>query len=114
MERRYFLSSAAAAAATLVAHAKRDDLLEPAAKAFDWASSQLAKGEGATNPDDFYAPPLARAYPLLKDRVAPERAKKWADDLGGFDPYKVYTNAPGQSNWNVVAMSGEPFRVQGQ
>jgi hypothetical protein len=107
VEFQYSTPCFAYAAATLVAYGKRDDLLEPAAKAFDWASSQLAQGKGATNHDDFYAPPLARAYPLLKDRVAPERAKKWADDIAGFDPRKVYTNAPGQSNWNVVAMSGE-------
>ena len=106
-EFQYATPCFAYAAATLVAHARRDDLLEPAAKAFDWASSQLAKSEGATNHDDFYAPPLARAYPLLKDRVTPARAKKWADDLGGFDPYKVYKYRPGANNWNVVAMSGE-------
>ncbi len=39
--------------------------------------------------------------------MAPERAKKWADDLAGFDPYKVYAYPPGANNWNVVAASGE-------
>ncbi|HEV2292862.1 MAG TPA: glycoside hydrolase family 88 protein [Tepidisphaeraceae bacterium] len=107
VEFQYSTPCFAYAAAALVAHAGRDDLLEPAAKAFDWASSQLAQGQAATNHDDFYTPPLARAYPLLKDRVSPERATKWAEDLSRFDPYRVYTNGPGQSNWNVVAMSGE-------
>ncbi|MDQ3440163.1 MAG: glycoside hydrolase family 88 protein, partial [Planctomycetota bacterium] len=106
-EFQYSTPCYAYAAATLIAHAKRDDLLESAAKAFDWAASQLAKGEGANGHEDFYTPSLARAYPLLKDRVAPERAKKWADDLAGFDPYKVYAYPPGANNWNVVAASGE-------
>ncbi|MGB7157033.1 MAG: hypothetical protein WBD40_03135 [Tepidisphaeraceae bacterium] len=106
-EFQYSTPCFAYAAATLVAHAGRDDLLEPAARAFDWASSRLARGEGANGHEDFYSPSLARAYPLLKDRVSPERAKKWADDLAGFDPYAVYAYGPGANNWNVVASSGE-------
>jgi fibronectin type 3 domain-containing protein len=107
VEFQYSTPCFAYAAATLVAHATRDDLLEPAAKAFDWASSQLAANKAANGHDDFYTNPLARAYPLLKDRVAPQRAKKWAADLGGFDPYKIYAYPPGANNWNVVASSGE-------
>ncbi len=106
-EFQYSTPCFAYAAAALVAHAGRDDLLEPAAKAFDWASSQLARRKAANRHEEFYTPPLARAYPLLKDRVAPERAKKWADDLSGFDPYEVYVYPLGANNWNVVAASGE-------
>ncbi len=107
VEFQYSTPCFAYAAATLVAHAGREDLLEAAAKAYDFASSQLAKGEGATNHDDFYPPPLAHAYPLLKDRVAPQRSMKWASDIAGFDPYTVYTSTHRGGNWNVVAFSGE-------
>lgn len=106
-EWQYSTPCFALAAATLVVHADRKDLLEPAAKAMDWATHCLKLRKGATAHEDFYPPQLAHALPLLKPLVAPERASRWEADLKAFDPFEIYRSAPGHGNWNVVALSGE-------
>jgi hypothetical protein len=106
-EFQYSTPCFAGAAAALIAHAGRTDLVEPAAKAMDWACSQLKQRKGATGHEDFYPPPLAHALPLLKPHVPAERYERWVADLGSFDPYKIYRYEPGANNWNVVALSGE-------
>jgi rhamnogalacturonyl hydrolase YesR len=107
IEWQYSTPCFALAAATLVAHANRKDLLEPAAKAMDWACQTLSERKAATAHEDFFPPQLAHALPLLKPRVTPDRAKKWEAELASIDPFKIYRSAPGHGNWNVVALSGE-------
>lgn len=93
--------------AVLVEHAGRSDLLESAALAMDWAVWSLANRKGATAHEDFYAPVLAHALPLLSRHVEPERAQRWRDQLASFSPWQVYRSPPGGGNWNLVAVSGE-------
>jgi rhamnogalacturonyl hydrolase YesR len=107
VEFQYSTPCFAGAAAALVAHAGRHDLIEPAAKAMDWACSQLKQRKAASGHEDFYPPPIAHALPLLKPHVSAQRYAKWIEDLRSFDPYKVYRYPPGANNWNMVAASGE-------
>lgn len=106
-EWQYSTPAFAHAATMLVKFQNRKDLIEPAAKAMDWASLCLKEGKGATHHDDFYPPMLAHALPILKEFVEPARAKRWEDNLGKVDPLKVYRSKMGHGNWNVVALSGE-------
>jgi hypothetical protein len=107
VEWQYSTPCFALAAAELVVHANRKDLLEPAAKAMDWACLTLSEKRAATAHEDFFPPQLAHALPLLKTLVAKERYDKWVKLLGGFNPWYVYRSSPGRGNWNVVALSGE-------
>ena len=106
-EWQYSTPCFALAAATLAVHADRKDLLEPAAKAMDWATLTLSQRRAANAHEDFFAPQIAHALPLLKPLVDPARAAKWEANILGFDPFAVYRSQPGNGNWNVVALSGE-------
>lgn len=105
-EWQYSTPAYAHASAALVAWGKRDDLLESAARAMDWASANLGARTAANNHEDFYAPMLAHALRLLKPRVAAQRAARWETSLQ-FDPFQIYRQAPGANNWNVVSLTGE-------
>ena len=105
-EWQYSTPAYAHAAAALVAWNNRDDLLESAARAMDWATASLGARKAANNHEDFYAPMLAHALRLLKPRVDAARAARWEADLQ-FDPAQIYRQAPGANNWNVVSLSGE-------
>lgn len=107
VEWQYSTPCFALAAAELVVHADRKDLLEPAAKAMDWSCLTLSEKRAATAHEDFFPPQLAHALPLLKPLVPAERYDKWVKLLGGFNPWYVYRSSPGRGNWNVVALSGE-------
>jgi hypothetical protein len=107
VEFQYSTPCFALAAATLVVHAGREDLLEPAAKAMDWSCHTLKQRKAATAHEDFYPPPIAHALMLLEGRVDPARYQRWQDDIRSFEPRAVYRSAPGAGNWNVVALSGE-------
>jgi rhamnogalacturonyl hydrolase YesR len=106
-EIQYATPCFATAAATLVAYADRKDLIDPAARAMDWATQCLHDGQAANHHEDFYAPSLAHALPLLKGKVDATRYAKWEENIRTFDPYKVYHARPGGGNWNVVAIDGE-------
>jgi len=106
-EFQYSTPCFALAAATLIAHANRTDLLEPAAKAMDWATWTLSRREAATAHEDFFAPQIAHALPLLKPLVPAERSAQWENNIRSFDPFETYRAEPGRGNWNVVALSGE-------
>jgi hypothetical protein len=112
IEWQYSTPAFAHAAAALVTWAHRKDLLGPAAKAMDWAVHTLSERKAANGHEDFFAPMLAHAFPLLKPSVAPERAARWEAELRQFDPFKTYRAAPGANNWNVVALSGEALFQQ--
>lgn len=107
VEFQYSTPCFALAATTLVAFDGRKDLVEPAARAMDWATYCLRERKAATNHEDFYAPQLAHALPLLKPYVSAERSAKWEENIRSFDPYLIYRSSPGHGNWNVVALSGE-------
>ena len=105
-EWQYSTPAYAHAAAALVAWQGRDDLLESAARAMDWATLNLSQRTAANKHEDFYAPMLAHALRLLKPRVEAERAARWEAELQ-FDPSQIYRAGFGSNNWNIVALSGE-------
>jgi hypothetical protein len=104
-EFQYSTPCFALAAAALVEYAGRKDLLEPAAKATDWATLRLSQRKAASGHEDFYPPQLGHALPLLKGKVDAARYAQWERNLRSFDPAKTYRMPSG--NWNVVAVSGE-------
>ncbi len=111
-EWQYATPAFAHAASLLVAHAGRRDLIEPAAKALDWSAHTLSTRTAATGHEDFFAPMLAHAIPLLKPFVPAARSARWEADIRGFNPYKTYRSSIGQGNWNVVSLSGEALFFQ--
>ncbi len=106
-EWQYSTPSYALASAAAVAWGGRTDLLESSAKAMDWSVTTLSERRAATHHEDFFAPLLAHALPLLKPLVAPARAARWESQIRGIDPYKIYRQPIGANNWNLVAASGE-------
>ncbi len=106
IEWQYATPSFALGAIFCVITRGRDDLLEPAAKAMDWATTCLNKREVPQQHEDFYAPLLAHALPLLNGRVSEARYSMWRERLV-FDPREIYRDRPGGGNWNVVALSGD-------
>lgn len=107
VEYQYATPCFALAGAALVEHAGREDLLNATVRAMDWAVQSLARREAATAHEDFYAPVLAHALPLLERHVEAEKSRKWREQLASFDPWQIYRSGPGGGNWNVVAASGE-------
>ncbi|WP_433473680.1 hypothetical protein ACQPZP_33440 [Spirillospora sp. CA-142024] len=106
-EFQYSTPAFAHAAATLVAHAGRKDLLKAAALALDWSAWELAERTAADSHEDFYAPMLAHAIRLLEPHVPAARSASWKHDIGRFEPFLTYRSAVGSNNWNIVAASGE-------
>jgi hypothetical protein len=106
-EWQYSTPAYAHAAALLVTQANRKDLVESAAKALDWSTKTLSQRKAATAHEDFFAPLIAHAIPLLKPHVSAERVARWESDIRGFDPFKTYRGSPNGNNWNVVALAGE-------
>ncbi len=106
-EFQYSTPAFAHAAALLVARGKRDDLIEPATKALDWASLRLSKRQAASGHEDFYPTMIAHAIVLLKPHVKSERAAQWEKNIRSFDPYITYRMEMGSMNWNIVSSSGE-------
>jgi hypothetical protein len=106
-EIQYSTPAFANAAAVLVAHGGRTDLMEPASKALDWATMRLAERKAANSHEDFYPTMIAHALMLLKPQVKPERAAQWENNIRRFDPYKTYRMAMGSMNWNIVSSAGE-------
>jgi len=106
-EFQYSTPAFALAAATLIDSAGRNDLIDPAARAMDWATTTLSERTSADGHEDFYAPMIAHALPLLKPHVDAARASEWEDAIRRFNPHKTYRMEPGKNNWNVVALAGE-------
>ncbi len=105
------------AAAVLVVSGKRSDLLESAAKALDCALQQLADAKPADRHGDFFTFPALLAYEHLRDRMPPERRKRWEQLLGTIDPYQAYRDVLSEKkwevhNWNIVAIAGEFLRAR--
>ncbi|WP_334319284.1 glycoside hydrolase family 88 protein [Termitidicoccus mucosus] len=106
-EFQYSTPCYAFAAAMLVEHAGRADLLAPALRAMDWAVLSLARNKAANNHQDFYPFFLAHALPILARHATAEQAARWKEQLASIDPWTLYRGQPGLSNWNVKALSGE-------
>jgi hypothetical protein len=70
LEKQYSTPAFASAAALLIKEAGRDDLLEPASRAFDFALTALINKTTANQHADFYIPMLVHAYRILHDRAA--------------------------------------------
>jgi hypothetical protein len=104
-EFQYSTPCFALAAAAVAEYGGRKDLIEPAAKAMDWATLRLSQRKAASGHEDFYPPQLAHALPLLKGKVEAARYAQWEKNLKTFDPARTYRMTGG--NWNVVALSGE-------
>lgn len=109
-ERQYSTPAFALAAATLVAHANRGDLLEPALRAFSFALAALANKTTADGHPDFYIPMLVHAHRLLAGRALPEQRARWAGQFRDLVPEETYRDTTGRGNWNIVHLAGEAMR----
>ncbi|MEI2415939.1 glycosyltransferase family 2 protein [Orrella sp. JC864] len=111
-EHQYATPSFAAAAAALAARSGASHLVEPAARAFEWASKCLAERRAASNHEDFYPYLLAKALIELNGLVDQERYASWIQRLQKINPYSTYRAPVGGSeqagqNWNMIASAGE-------
>ncbi len=109
-EIQYSTPAFAQAAATLVAYAGRDDLLEPATRAFSFALSALQNKTTADGHADFYIPMMMHAHRILAPRVAPELRAKWEAQFRALVPEKTYRDTGGRGNWNIVNVTGDLMR----
>lgn len=109
-ERQYSTPAFAQAAATLVVHAGREDLLGAATRAMSFATAALANKTTADNHPDFYIPMLMHARRLLQTRVHQSTWDVWTEQLQSLVPEHVYRDAVGRANWNLVNVCGECLR----
>ncbi|MEO6434162.1 MAG: hypothetical protein ABIP55_00150 [Tepidisphaeraceae bacterium] len=109
-ERQYSTPAFALAAASLVKESGRDDLLDPAVRAFDFALTALLSKTTANQHPDFYIPMLIHAHRILQTRVSKEAAAKWEGQFRAIVPEQVYKDKTGGANWNVVNVCGEALR----
>jgi hypothetical protein len=109
-ERQYSTPAFALASALLVREAGRADLLEQSARATSFAIAALANKTTADNHADFYIPMLIHARRILKDKVAPDVAAKWDEQLKSLVPETTYRDTGAKGNWNLVNVSGELMR----
>ena len=110
LEKQYSTPAFASAAALLVKEAGRDDLLEPASRAFEFALNALLNKTTANRHPDFYIPMLVHAYRILHERMPAERAGKWREMMQRIDPLEHYQDKTAGANWNVVNVAGEALR----
>jgi hypothetical protein len=110
LEKQYSTPAFALAAAELVAEAGRDDLLDPAVRAFSFALTALVKQTTANQHADFYIPMLIHAHRILRSRVPAETEATWREQLGAIVPEIHYRDKTGGANWNLVNVSGEAMR----
>ena len=109
-EKQYSTPAFALAAAELVKESGRDDLLDPAVRAFNFALTALVNKTTANQHADFYIPMLVHAHRILKTRVPPETSAKWEDQFKAIIPEKNYRDVGGNGNWNLVNVSGDALR----
>jgi hypothetical protein len=109
-ERQYSTPAFAQAAATLVAFAGRNDLLEPATRAFSFSLSALVNKTTADKHADFYIPMMMHAHRILAPRVDSELREKWAGQLRSLVPEQTYRDTGGRGNWNIVNVTGDAMR----
>jgi hypothetical protein len=113
LEKQYSTPAFASAAALLIKEAGRDDLLDPACRAFNFALTALVNKTTANQHADFYIPMLVHAYRILHDRAPKEQAARWERMMKSIvpnGPEGVYRDQTGGGNWNLVNVSGEGLR----
>ena len=109
-ERQYSTPAFALAAAMLVQEAGRDDLLDPAVRAFEFSLTALVNKTTANQHADFYIPMQVHAHRILKTRVPAERAAKWEKLFRQIVPEEHYRDTTAGANWNIVNVAGEALR----
>lgn len=110
LEKQYSTPAFASAAALLVKEVGRDDLLEPASRAFDFALTALLNKTTANQHPDFYIPMLVQAYRILHERAPAEQAARWERMMKSIVPQEHYKDRTAGANWNVVNVVGEALR----
>lgn len=105
------------AATALIVSGRQTNLVESAASALECSLEELAEDRAAMNHGDFFMFPCMLAYENLRERVAPERRKKWEQLLHRIHPEECYNDVLSENhtevhNWNIVALSGEFLRYQ--
>lgn len=107
VEWQYNTPAYALAATAAIAWDGREDLVESAAQAMDWSVVSLSKRRAPNGHEDFFPPLIAYALPRLEPFVPRERVGSWEKAIRGMDPNKIYRHAMRETNWNLVAASGE-------
>lgn len=110
LEKQYSTPCFALAAAELVKEAGRDDLLDPAVRAFSFALTALVNKTTADQHPDFYIPMLMHAHRILKSRVPAAVVARWEEQLKSIIPREHYRGTSGGGNWNIVNIAGELMR----
>jgi len=111
-EHQYATPYFAFAAATLVHAGRAEDLLEPATKAVDHATSCLAGGSAAI-PDrhgEFFLSPLTEALALFDGHVSDEKLEQWRARLRTPIDVVLENLHERTNNWRAYAMKGEWLR----
>ena len=101
VEEEYATPCFAHAAATLVVHGGRADLLPPAAAALNSSIRQLSAHKCASNSCDFFAVPVMRAFALLTPLVPAAAAAAWVAGLRGI---ALATWEYTGQNWELTAV----------
>lgn len=112
-ERQYSTPAFAFAAAVLYASGYNKNVLASCMKAMEAATLDLRNEKTADGHSNFYTVMLMQAFDILR-KVAPrERLAAWQENLTGFSPKTGYKYPPErETNWNLVAASGEWRRVK--
>ncbi len=112
-ERQYSTSAFACAAAVLYASDYNRKILPACVKAMDAAINDLVTGKAADNHSNFYTVMLMQAYEILQKSVSKNDLTRWRENLSKLVPEKIYRFKPqSETNWNLVAASGEWRRRQ--
>jgi len=79
----------------------------------DAAINDLVTGKSADNHSNFYTVMLMQAYEVLQKSVSRSDLIRWRENLSKLVPEKIYRFKPqSETNWNLVAASGEWRRRQ--
>ncbi len=112
-ERQYSTPAFACAAGVLYVSGYNRRILPQCMKAMDAATADLVAGKTADNHSNFYTVMLLQAYDALRGHVPAARHAMWRQNLAGLVPEKIYRFKPeSETNWNLVAASGEWLRRQ--
>lgn len=112
-ERQYSTPAFACSAACLYASGYNKSFLPHCIKAMDAATSDLMLGKTADNHSNFYTILLMQAYDFLQNKVSSSDLARWRENLSKIIPEKIYRlKTTAESNWNMVAASGEWRRKQ--
>jgi len=108
LEMEYATPCFAHAAATLVVHGGRSDLLGAAAAALTCSIRELTHPPCATASCDFFALPVMRTLDLLLPLVPAATGEAW---VGGLKNITLKTWEKTGNNWELTAAAGEYIRI---